>query len=234
MNVLVVTGTNTDIGKTIVTAAIASVAAADGLRVAVIKPAQTGFADGEESDMDVVRRLSGVDDVHELVRYPEPLAPATAARRAGLPPLPVEAMVERIRRLTDRDLLLVEGAGGLLVQLDDRGGTLADLARGLNAPVLVVAAPSLGTLNLIALTCEAIRSRGLACRGVVFGSWPAAAGLAEQQNLRDVGDYARVPVLGALPENAGRLSSEEFLVVARASLAADLRGTWNAQHPGRT
>jgi len=218
MNALVVTGTGTEVGKTIVTAAIAALAADDGLRVAVVKPAQTGVAEAEAGDVDVVRRLSGVTDVHELVRYPEPLAPATAARRAGVVPLSVAEMADRIRELADRDLVIVEGAGGLLVQLDDKGGTLADLARLLDSPVLVVAAPGLGTLNAIALTCEAIRRRDLVCQGVVFGSWPEHADLAMNENVNDVADYAHAPLLGALPEGAGRLDPCAFRDVARASL----------------
>ncbi|MDQ1746197.1 MAG: dethiobiotin synthetase, partial [Frankiaceae bacterium] len=97
MNALVVTGTGTEVGKTIVTAAIAALAHAVGRNVAVVKLAQTGIEPGDESDIDVVRRLSGVDDVHELVRYPEPLAPATAARRAHQDAVPVATLTEQVR-----------------------------------------------------------------------------------------------------------------------------------------
>lgn len=226
MNVLAVTGTNTDVGKTIVTAAVAALAHAAGRRVAVVKPAQTGVTDADESDVDVVRRLSAVDDVHEFVRYPDPLAPATAARRAGVAALPVDAMVDRIRGLVERDLVIVEGAGGLLVRLDESGGTLADIACDLGAPVLVVAAAGLGTLNAVALTCEAVRARGLVCSGVVVGAWPRAADLAATENLVDVEDYAGAPLLGVVPAGASRLDPADFLLTARASLAPALGGTW--------
>lgn len=221
MNALVVTGTGTGVGKTIVTAAVAASAAAAGLRVAVVKPAQTG----DESDVDVVRRLSGVADVHELARYPEPLAPATAARRAGVVPLRVGEMADHVRHLADRDLVLVEGAGGLLVHLDDRCGTLADLARALAAPVLVVAAAGLGTLNAVALTGEALRSRRLETAGVVFGSWPRDADVASLENRRDVEDYAGAPLLGAIPEGAGALATEMFRSAAPTWLAPALHGS---------
>ena len=233
MSVVAVTGTGTEVGKTIVTAAIAALARSANQRVAVVKPAQTGVADSDDSDIAVVRRLAGVDDVHELVRYPEPLAPATAARRAGLAALSVDVMVKEIEALRDRDLVLVEGAGGLLVRLDDDGRTLADVAAGLNAPVVVVAPAGLGTLNSIALTCEAIRARGLTCRGVVIGAWPVAPDVAASENLRDIETYAGAPLLGALPADAGGLDRAAFLVTARASLAPELGGQWT-RSPGST
>ena len=227
MNAIVVTGTGTEVGKTIVTAAIAALARAAGHRVAVVKLAQTGIVPGDESDIDVVRRLSGVDDVHELVRYPEPLAPATAARRAGQTAVPVAALTEQVRALAarDRDLVIVEGAGGLLVHLDGDGGTIADVAHALGAPVVVVAAAGLGTLNAIALTTEALRHRDVDCLGVVIGSWPAEPDLAAQANLDDVADYAQAPLLGRIPAGAARLDPGEFLATARRNLAAVLGGT---------
>jgi dethiobiotin synthetase len=212
---LVVTGTDTDVGKTIVTAALAALA---GERVAVVKPAQTG---GEPYDVDVVRELSGVTDVHELARYPEPLAPATAAARAGLPAVTPRAVADYVRAL-DRDLVLIEGAGGLLVRFDEAGGTLADVAALLDAPVIVVARAGLGTLNHTALTCEALRARGLHCAGVVIGSWPAGPDLASRCNLDELAAYAGAPVLGRMPAGAGRLSRDDFLATARQNLEVEI------------
>src|SRR5690349_3926435 len=166
MSVVVVTGTDTGVGKTIVTAALAAVVRASGHRVAVVKPVQTGVAAGEPGDLDDVRRLAEVDDLHELARFPDPLAPATAARRAKLPAPTVAQLAESIRGLADRDLVLVEGAGGLLVHFDAGGGTFADLARALDAPAIVVARAGLGTLNASALTCEALAARGVECLGL--------------------------------------------------------------------
>jgi dethiobiotin synthetase len=231
MTRLVVTGTGTEVGKTIVTAAVAALAAAAGRSVAVVKAAQTGvdqtgLADGDESDIDVVRRLAGVDDVHELVRYVDPLAPASAARRQRVTPTAVGELAARIDSLSGRDLVLVEGAGGLLVRLDEAGGTIADVAAALDAPLLVVAAAGLGTLNATALTVEAARARGLDCVGVVVGAWPAAPDLAAETNLLDLPSYAGAPLLGCLPAGLGRASRPEFLRSARASLAPTLGGIW--------
>lgn len=226
MTILVVTGTGTEVGKTVVTAAVAALAADAGQRVAVVKPAQTGIEPGAESDVQAVARLTGLADVHELARYPDPLAPATAARRAGIPPLTVAAMSERTRSLSGRDLILIEGAGGLLVRLDAEGATIADLAAALGAPLLIVTTAGLGTLNATALTCEAIAARGLKAAGVVIGSWPARPGLDALANLADLPAYAAAPLLGALPESVGRRPPQDFLALARRSLAPDLGGTW--------
>jgi dethiobiotin synthetase len=215
---LVVAGTDTGVGKTVVTAALAAQARAAGARVAVVKPVQTGVGPDEPGDLEEVRRLSGVEDLHELARLPDPLAPATAARRAGADLPPIDEVARRIGRLADRDLVLVEGAGGLLVELDLEGGTLADLAAELRASVLVVARPGLGTLNASALTCEALRHRGLHCLGVVVGAWPAVPDLAAECNLGDLPKYTGVPVLGRLPEGAAGMAAEDFLEAARAGL----------------
>ncbi|WP_228979124.1 dethiobiotin synthase [Streptomyces sp. DH12] len=230
MPVLVVSGTGTEIGKTVVTAAVAAAARAAGRTVAVLKPAQTGVAPGEPGDADEVVRLVG-DGVtgRELARFPEPLAPETAARRAGMPPVRPAAVAEAAEELAARhDLVLVEGAGGLLVRYDGEGATLADAARLLGAPVLVVAAAGLGTLNLAALTGEALRARGITQTGVVVGSWPEAPGLAERCNLADLPTAAGAPLLGVVPRGAGALAPASFRAAAPTWLAPALGGDWDA------
>ncbi|NGO78572.1 ATP-dependent dethiobiotin synthetase BioD [Streptomyces sp. YC504] len=225
MPVLIVTGTGTEIGKTITTAALAAVALAAGRSVAVLKPAQTGVAPGEPGDVAEVARLAGPVTGLELARYPEPLAPATAARRAGMAPVtPAEVAEAAAKLAAAHDLVLVEGAGGLLVRFDDAGSTLADAARLLDAPVLVVAPAGLGTLNSTALTGEALRARGLTQEGVVVGSMPDAPGLAERCNLTDLPLVAEAPLLGAVPEGAGALAPSVFRARAATWLAPRLGG----------
>jgi dethiobiotin synthetase len=215
MRVLAVAGTDTGVGKTVVTAALAAIARGEGRSVAVVKPAQTGVAPGEPGDLEEIRRLSGVEDLHELARYPDPLAPGTAARRAGAPALTAEAVADAIRELSDRDLVLVEGAGGLLVRFDDAGATLADVAALLDAPVVVVTRAGLGALNHAALTCEALRRRDLACPGVVVGAWPAEPDLAERCNRADFPAYTGRPLLGRVPDGAPGLGPDAFARQAR-------------------
>lgn len=208
MSVVVVTGTGTGVGKTVATAALACHARLTGFDVAVCKPVQTGTIDGD-NDLAEVSRLSGVTALSGSARYPEPLAPVAAAQAAGLP-LPTRAeLLTEIRAADAPDrLTLVEGAGGLLVELGADGLTLRDLAVELSAPVLIVVAPGLGTLNHTVLTLEALAAKGVSCAGLVIGSWPAQPGAAEVSNRGALAELA--PVRAALPAGAGSLSAADF------------------------
>ncbi|MGD0933820.1 MAG: dethiobiotin synthase, partial [Streptosporangiaceae bacterium] len=139
MSLIIVSGTGTDVGKTVTAAALAALARARGERVAVVKPVQTGEPPGAPGDLATVAALSGVADLHEFARYPDPLSPEAAARRAGRLPLDLRAAASSIAALAEeRNQVIVEGAGGLLVRYDPAGTTIADLAAMLDAPVLVV------------------------------------------------------------------------------------------------
>ena len=233
MTVLFVTGTGTGVGKTIVTAALAAVAGSRS--VAVVKPAQTGVEPGEPADLADVARLAGPIAVFEPYRFPDPLAPTAAARRCGLPPVDLVVCADLIRSLaTAHDLVIVEGAGGLLVPLDSQRRTLADLAAQLSAPLVLVTDPSLGTLNHTALTLEALDNRSLICAGVVLGSWPQAPDLACRTNLEDLESLIGGPILGALPAGLGAADPPTFAAAARAGLAPALGGRFDAADFRRT
>ncbi|WP_030810773.1 dethiobiotin synthase [Streptomyces sp. NRRL S-337] len=226
MSVLFVTGTGTEIGKTVTTAAIAAAALARGRSVAVLKPAQTGVTADETGDAAEVERLAGPVTTVELARYPDPLAPATAALRAGLPPVGPQEIAEAAAKLAvSHDLVLVEGAGGLLVRLDAEGHTLADAARLADAPVLVVVQAGLGTLNSTALTALALRHYALDSPGIVVGSWPADPDLASRCNLTDLPEAAGAPLLGVIPEGSGALPPSAFRAAAPTWLAPTLGGS---------
>ncbi|WP_329577726.1 dethiobiotin synthase [Kitasatospora sp. NBC_01250] len=229
--VLFVTGTGTEVGKTAVTAAVAALAVRAGLSTAVLKPGQTGVTPDEPGDAQEVARLVGTDaplTIRELVRYPEPLSPERAALRSGQPFVTVPQFLAVIDELTaSHDLVLVEGAGGLLVRYDADGLTLADLAQAVDgAELLLVAAPGLGTLNTTTLTAEALRARKLAIAGVVVGSWPSEPDLATRCNVIDLPIAAGAPLLGALPTGAPRAA--DFTGLAAAGLAPALGGQWDA------
>jgi dethiobiotin synthase len=203
--IVVVTGTGTGVGKTVATAALAAQALRQGLSVCVVKPVQTG-ATAEPPDVEEVQRLLGPLaaglTAMDFVRLAEPLAPQQAARRAGacLPSLKDHA--ERIISLAKRhDLVLVEGAGGILVRLDDEDGTLADLAGLLpDAKVVIATCAGLGTLNVTELTVEALRHRGVPIVGLVIGRWPVQPGVTERENLRELPALTGVPLLGIIHE----------------------------------
>lgn len=212
--VLFVTGTDTGVGKTVVTAVLA--AGAEGA-VAVLKPAQTGVDADEPGDLAEIRRLTGVTDLHEGVRLLDPLAPTTAGRRQGVRLPGIDAHARTIHHLAaTRDAVLVEGAGGLLVGLDDEGNDLTGLAARLEVAFafVVVVRAGLGTLNHTGLTVEALRSRNLPVAGLVIGSWPAEPDLAERCNLADLPAMTGVPLIGRIPAGAGGLDRTAFLAAA--------------------
>jgi dethiobiotin synthetase len=215
MTVYVVTGTDTEVGKTVVTAALATILAGRGSSVAVVKPAQTGVLPGEPGDVDEVRRLSGVADVVEGARLAEPLAPDRAAANAGVELPTLGTQRDRVLSEADsHDVVLVEGAGGVTVNLG-RGWSLLDLAAavaesGQRVEWVVVCRAGLGTLNHSNLTVAAVKGRGQYVQGLVIGSWPNDPGPAELYNRDDLSRHAGVPVLGAVPEGAGLLDPAAF------------------------
>ncbi|SCF49750.1 dethiobiotin synthetase [Micromonospora carbonacea] len=221
---VLITGTDTGVGKTVVTAAVTAAAQAAGLRVAVVKPGQTGTATGDPGDVDTVTRLAAPLTGRTLASYPDPLAPLAAARVAQLEPLELYAAVDAIREEADKhDLVLVEGAGGLLVPMGLRPSgeawTLADLAVSLGAPAVVVARAGLGTLNHTALTLEALDRRAVPA-GVVIGAWPAEPELVHWANLTELVPH----LLGALPAGAGAMDPGVFRRSASGWLTPALYG----------
>lgn len=215
---LIVTGTDTGVGKTIVTAALA---AAKGSRVAVVKPAQTGG----DSDVDTVVGLAAPAFGKTLASFPDPLAPLAAARLSGEDPLDLYAVTDAIKEIAAaHELTLVEGAGGVLVPMGLRPGgqpwTIADLAVALDAAAIVVTRAGLGTLNHTALTLEALERRGIPAR-VVIGSWPAHPEVVHFTNLDDLPGELH----GLLPEGAGESPPGVFRRSAPGWLTPDLNGT---------
>jgi dethiobiotin synthetase len=215
LTVYFVTGTDTEVGKTVVTAALATIFASRGSSVAVVKPAQTGVGPDDQGDLDEVRRLAGDLDVGEGVRLSHPLAPDTAAALAGveLPSLCDQRDLV-LDAAADHDVVLVEGAGGVTVNLGKAFGLL-DIASlvaetGQRLEWIVVARAGLGTLNHTNLTVWAIQQRGFSVQGIVIGSWPNDPGLAELHNRNDLSRHSGVPVLGAVPEGAGSLDPAAF------------------------
>lgn len=208
--VVVVAGTDTDVGKTVVTAAVVATALAAGRRVTAYKPTQTGVTPGEHGDMAEVERLTGATTV-EGVRLRAPMAPRPAARLEGATLPTLAEHVDRVESLgVCHDLVVVEGAGGLLVELTDAGETLADLALALpNCGVIIVARSALGTLNHTMLTREALSHREIRQLGVVFGAWPAHADIIETTNREHLRALPE-GLLGAVPVGAPRLEPATF------------------------
>jgi dethiobiotin synthetase len=180
---LLVTGTDTGVGKTVIAAALVTVLRRSGVRALGFKPAETGGAAGEEPDSEVLARASGEshDLARPLLQLAEPLAPAVAAERAGmtLDPDAIEDRITRLRR--DGYTLVVEGAGGVMVPLS-WGYTVLDLAQACDLDAVVVARAGLGTLNHVAMTVMMLRSREIPIRGIVLNGRSATPDLAESTN----------------------------------------------------
>jgi dethiobiotin synthase len=216
--ILIVTGTDTDVGKTIATAAIAATLAARpngrgqrGSSIAVYKPVQTGVEPDGQGDIDVILHLSGITTAVEGIRLRRPMAPVAAAQRedATLPTIAEHAArIDELART--HDYVLVEGSGGLLVHLNDTHN-IADLAGRLGdrAAVIVVGRSGLGTLNHTDLTREALEQRRLYIAGLIIGSWPAEPDDIALDN-RWYLSALDVPLLAAIPENAGSLDPRVF------------------------
>jgi len=199
VSALFITGTDTGVGKTFVGCALAAALRARGLRVGVMKPVETGVV-REPEDALALRAAAGdpapLDDVCPY-RLRAPLAPAVAARLEGMT-LDVERLIALVqRRARETDVLLVEGAGGLLVPVVGRV-TWAELAARLALPLLIVAANKLGTVNHCALTARAAAAAGLSARGFVLSQPAAATDESAATNADTIAALTGLPVLATL------------------------------------
>jgi dethiobiotin synthetase len=191
-----VTGTGTEVGKTVVAAAIARTLAAAGRDVAVFKPAVTGLDEEGETDHALLRRASGSAQSDEEIapyRYGPPASPHLAAALAG-EEIDPECLQQAARdAAAGADVLVCEGVGGLLVPLSPTY-LLRDLAADLGYPVVIVAAPGLGTINHTLLTVESARSAGLDVAAVVLNPWPEQPSKIERSNRETIATLGSLPV----------------------------------------
>jgi dethiobiotin synthetase len=206
-----VTGTGTEVGKTVVAAVIARTARDAGARVAAFKPAVSGLDDyplrpetwdfaPELPDHVLLRLASGSsqdDDEISPYRYGPAVSPHLAAELAGEPIDPDRLRGAALAATEGCDLLVCEGVGGFLVPLT-RDYLLRDLARDLGMPVAIVATPGLGTINHTLLTIESVRGAGLEVATVVLNEWPAEPSELERSNLHTISSLGAVDV-EALP-----------------------------------
>lgn len=212
-----VTGTGTEVGKTVVAAVIARSAAAGGARVAVFKPAVSGLEEAGEPDHSLLRRAAGsaqTDDEIAPYRYGPPVSPHLGAELAGERIEPARLLEAARRAAGGADALVAEGVGGLLVPLT-LGYLVRDFARELGLPVVIAAAPGLGTINHTLLTVEAARATGLAVAGIVMTPWPDDPTAMESSNRATVEQLAGVSVSGLA------FAAPDSLAAAGAALPLD-------------
>jgi dethiobiotin synthetase len=191
-----VTGTGTEVGKTVVAAVVAHTLAVEGKRVAVFKPAVTGLDEGGEPDHALLRRAAGSAQSDEEVapyRYGPPMSPHLAASLAGEAIDPARLLAAARTAAEGADLLVCEGVGGFLVPLAP-DYLIRDLAVELALPLVVAAPPGLGTINHTLLTLEATRAAGLDVAAVVLTPWPEQPGEVERSNRETIATQGQVAV----------------------------------------
>jgi dethiobiotin synthetase len=196
-----VTGTGTEVGKTVVAAVIARGAAAGGRRVAVFKPVVSGlddYADGDaRPDHELLRFAAGSAQADEDVapyRYRPPVSPHLGAELVGEVIDPARLRAGARAALESADYLVCEGVGGFLVPLT-LGYVVRDFAIELGLPVVIAAGPGLGTINHTLLTVESVRGAGLDVAAVVLTPWPEPPGAVERSNREAIERLGRVRVL---------------------------------------
>jgi dethiobiotin synthetase len=191
-----VTGTGTEVGKTVVAAVTANSLAASGRRVAVFKPAVTGLDEPGEADHELLRRASGSAQSDEEIapyRYGPPASPHLAAEMAGERIDPARVLAGARAAAAGAEALVCEGVGGLLVPLAP-GYLVRDLAVELELPLAIAAAPGLGTINHTLLTIEAARAAGLRVAVVVLTPWPDSPSAIEESNRETIAELGEVRV----------------------------------------
>lgn len=216
---LFITGTDTGVGKTMVTAGLAALLKSRGESFCVFKPIQTGSPDAAHpEDPDQIKKLVG-EEVETFVSYcfPEPVAPYAADPERTIQPRKILQDFKSLQK--QYKTVLVEGAGGIRVPVAKHFEML-DLARMLQLPVVVVARPNLGTINHMLLTVDALRSQRIEVQGVVISGWnPDDPDPAIQTLLATLDDFLPVPLLGTLPvfsQEAGSFNDVSVLTAIRS------------------
>jgi dethiobiotin synthetase len=197
MRGLFVTGTDTGVGKSVLSAAIVAALATAGEEVCPLKPLLTGLAEAPDPVWppdDALLALAAGVPVEEVAieTFDPPVSPHLAAELAGRP-IDVDAVVAEIARRAGERTAIVEGVGGLLVPIGP-GEDVRGLAMALGLPVVIAARPGLGTINHTRLTVEVARTAGLDVVGVVLGPWPAEPDEMERSNRETIAQWCELPV----------------------------------------
>ncbi len=200
-----ITGTGTGVGKTIVTAGLAGHFLSIGRNVSLMKPVQTGLCESIP-DLETVKAIvPGLPPIPKRLASPysfslpaSPLLAARSEKRKINPNIILKAFKEASCR-PDIDVLLVEGAGGLLVPLTEKF-LMIDLIAEMDIPAILVAAAGLGTVNHTLLSIEAMKRRKLKIAGIVINKMPRNPGVVEIDNVRTIERLGGVPVIAVISE----------------------------------
>ncbi len=204
MNGLFITGTDTDIGKTALSALLLAELRRRGVNAAPMKPAQTGCENGVP-DLDYALSMASMSVSEETYKTMSPYtfepacSPHLAAERAGAEIEMAEIVTAARTLASEYEFVIAEGAGGIMVPLNRRE-TMLDLMHALKLPVVLTARPGLGSINHTLLSIRALRSESLDIAGVVFvATIPAESGFIEEDNITTIEHFGKVPILGTIP-----------------------------------
>lgn len=200
-----ITGTGTGVGKTIVTAGIAGHFLSKGRNVSIMKPVQTGTSKSV-SDLETIKTIvPGITPLPKMLATPYsfslPASPLLAARSEDREIDP-DTILKAFKDASSRqeiDMLLVEGAGGLLVPLTEEF-LMVDLISEMNIPAILVTAPELGTVNHTLLSIEAMKKRNLNIAGIIINKMPLHPGVVEKDNVKTIEQMSGVPVIAVVNE----------------------------------
>jgi dethiobiotin synthetase len=229
-----ITGTDTGVGKTLIAGGLAACSRSGGSRVGVMKPVESGCRRTEQGlqpdDALFLKKMAAsADDLEDIVPYrlEQPLTPSVAAALSGVA-IDFEVIKEAYRRIAGKnDLVLVEGAGGLLAPITGHL-TGVDLIRLLQIPVIVVARNALGTINHTLLTVEHARRSGLTVLGIILNHGSPTPDLSAETNPGIIAELSGLPLLGVMPYLPSPVREEPSLLAAiiGREVRPDLLGLW--------
>lgn len=206
MKAIFITGTDTGVGKTAISASLAAfLSLKKGLNVGVMKPFESGLSksdgDGSDCDAGTLKRASGTNDPLDEINpytFKAPLAPEAAAKLENVD-IDIDMVGRTFQGLLERhDVLVVEGAGGVLVPIST-GFFFCDLIKAWDIPVIIVSRLRLGTINHTLLTNIFLQSIGVSVLGVILNDTEGTDDIAAETNPEMLRQYLNVPILGIFP-----------------------------------
>lgn len=193
---ILITGTDTDVGKTFVSCLIAKELRESGARVGVMKPAESDCSDGIAKDSLALKEASGTDtdiDIINPYRFKEAISPNVAAHREGIE-IDIDKISKNYKTISDNhDRVVIEGSGGLMVPFTDKH-TIIDLALEFNWSIIIVAASKLGVINHTFLTVYTAKQMGLNLKGIVLNHTRETSDHTDDYNLREL-EKTKLPVI---------------------------------------
>ncbi len=230
-----ITGTDTGVGKTVVSASLACNLIQQGKKVSVIKPIQTGTSSQQVLDIEFVYKVLEKDLVLEekcYYRFPDSLSPKSASE-FDRKQIDAKFIMQKIEIQSEiNDIVIVEGAGGWLVPINS-SYLMSDLAWDLGYPIIIVARPGLGTINHTYLTVESALKRGLKIIGIVLNNFPRNPNKSEKTNPSEIVRLTGIPIVGVIYEDK-RIDVESGQIGfvkknARSSFVPVFGGTLNIE-----